>query len=78
MADCWAEAMAAQQKDAGLSDRFARMHKLLGENEAAINDELISAQGAAVDVGGYYAPDSEKASIAMRPSAIFNEILASL
>ncbi len=74
----WAEAMAAQQKDAGLSDRFARMHKLLGENEAAINDELISAQGAAVDVGGYYAPDSEKASIAMRPSAIFNEILASL
>ena len=74
----WAEAMAAQQKDAGLGERFARMHQRLQESDAAINDELMAAQGAAVDVGGYFAPNSERASVAMRPSAIFNEILASL
>ncbi len=74
----WAEAMAAQQEDPDLSERFARMHAQLQDNDAAIGDELIAAQGAAVDVGGYYAPDGERASLAMRPSATFNQILSSL
>ena len=74
----WAEAMAAQQKDAALGERFARMHERLQESDAAINDELMAAQGAAVDVGGYFAPNGDRATVAMRPSAIFNEILASL
>ena len=74
----WAEAMAAQHKDAALGERFARMHERLQESDAAINDELMAAQGAAVDVGGYFAPNGDRASVAMRPSAIFNEILASL
>jgi len=49
----------------------------LADNEAKINQELISAQGVAVDIGGYYHPDSDKSSVAMHPSATLNAILAS-
>ena len=78
LAKYWAEALAEQDKDAELRDRFARLHQRLDENEAAINEQLLAAQGDAVDVGGYYAPNRELASIVMRPSALFNEALASL
>ncbi len=44
----------------------------LRENEAKINEELIAAQGAPVDLGGYFRPDPAKASAAMRPSATLN------
>ena len=74
----WAEAMATQQKNPELSERFARMHAQLYESDAVISEELLAVQGAAVDVGGYYAPNGEIASVAMRPSATFNKILASL
>jgi isocitrate dehydrogenase len=74
----WAEALAGQDEDANLRDRFARLHQRLEEQEAAINEQLLAAQGDAVDVGGYYAPNSELAATAMRPSAILNEALASL
>ena len=47
----------------------------LQENEAQINQELLDAQGAPVDLGGYYRPDATKANIAMRPSATLNRIL---
>ena len=71
----WAEALAAQTKDAELQARFAKVAKLLQENEAKINDELISAQGKPVDLGGYYLPDPAKCTAAMRPSATFNAII---
>ena len=74
----WAEAMATQQKNPELSERFARMHAQLHESDAVISEELLAVQGAAVDVGGYYAPNGDLASVAMRPSATFNKILASL
>ena len=74
----WAEAMATQQKNPELSERFARMHAQLYESDAVISEELLAVQGAAVDVGGYYAPNGDLASVAMRPSATFNKILASL
>ena len=48
------------------------------ENEQVIVDELNDAQGKPVDLGGYYLPDEAKASSAMRPSALFNEALASV
>jgi len=35
-------------------------------------------QGSPADIGGYYRPDDAKASAVMRPSATFNEALASL
>ena len=77
LAKYWAEALAEQDKDAELRDRL-RVCISAWSNEAAINEQLLAAQGDAVDVGGYYAPNRELASIVMRPSALFNEALASL
>jgi len=74
----WAEALAAQTKDAELQARFAPLAKALQENEAKINEELIGAQGKPQDIGGYYNPNDELASKAMRPSATLNDTLASL
>ncbi len=54
----WAEALAAQSKDAELKARFARVAQQLAANEAKINEELIGAQGKPVDMGGYYQPGS--------------------
>jgi isocitrate dehydrogenase len=71
----WAEALAAQTKDNDLQARFAKVAKQLSENEAKINEELIAAQGKPVDMGGYYHPDFEKTSKAMRPSATLNGII---
>jgi len=74
----WAEALAAQTADGELAERFAPLAKTLIENEAKINEELIGAQGKAQDVGGYYFPNDELATQAMRPSATFNSAIASL
>ncbi|MFN0257498.1 NADP-dependent isocitrate dehydrogenase [Pedobacter ureilyticus] len=74
----WAEALAAQTKDADLKAKFETLAKTLAENEAKISAELIEAQGKAQDVGGYYNPNDELASKAMRPSATLNNALASL
>jgi isocitrate dehydrogenase len=74
----WAEALAAQDKDAELKNRFAPLAQQLQENEARINEELISAQGAPADLGGYYQPDQAKTSAVMRPSATLNAVLNSL
>ncbi|MBE5318310.1 NADP-dependent isocitrate dehydrogenase [Pedobacter sp. MR2016-19] len=74
----WAEALAAQSKDADLKARFAPLAKTLLENEAKINEELISSQGKPQNIGGYYNPNDELASKAMRPSETLNTSLASL
>jgi isocitrate dehydrogenase len=74
----WAQALAAQTKDKELQAKFAPLAKTLTENEAKINAELLAAQGRPVDMGGYYLPDFEKTSAAMRPSATLNAAIASL
>lgn len=74
----WAQALAAQDKDAELKAKFKGLAKSLEESEAQITAELIEAQGKAQDIGGYYKPNDELAGKAMRPSAIFNAALASL
>lgn len=74
----WAQALAAQNKDSELRVLFAPMAKTLLENEDRINAELIAAQGRPVDMGGYYHPDFDRISGAMRPSATFNAALESL
>ena len=71
----WAQSLAAQDKDAEMKARFAKAAKLMEENEEKINKELIGAQGKPVDMGGYYHPDQEKTSRAMRPSAALNAII---
>lgn len=74
----WAQAIAAQDKDEALRDSFTQVVKTFEENEATINAELIGAQGKPQDIGGYYHPDSVKASKVMRPSATLNSILDGL
>ncbi len=71
----WAHALAQQSSDPDLQSRFAEIAKALELNESKIVGELISSQGAAVDIGGYYHPDPALASKAMRPSATFNAII---
>jgi len=74
----WAQALAEQTADADLKARFAPLAEALTKNEAKINEELIGAQGKPTDIGGYFFPDFEKASKAMRPSETLNKALASL
>ncbi len=74
----WAQALAAQTEDAALQAEFAPVAKALTENEGKIVAELKAASGKPVDLGGYYRPDVAKASAALRPSATFNAVLASL
>ena len=71
----WSQALAAQSKDKEVQARFAPLAKALTDNEAKINEELIAAQGKPVDMGGYYHPDFEKTSKAMRPSPTLNAAL---
>jgi isocitrate dehydrogenase len=74
----WAQGLAAQTKDAELQTRFAPLAKALTENESKISAELIGAQGKPQNIGGYYNPNDELASAAMRPSETLNTTLASL
>jgi isocitrate dehydrogenase len=76
MALYWAEALADQDKDAELKEKFSR--KELKENEESIVKELIAIQGQPVDIEGYYLPDEKLTEQAMRPSSIFNKILRGL
>jgi isocitrate dehydrogenase len=71
----WAQALAAQTKDAEMQTRFAGVARELEENEATISEELLAAQGKPVDVGGYYFPDGAMAEKEMRPSPTFNAII---
>ncbi len=74
----WAQELARQTADADLAAAFEPLAKALLENEQVITEELIAVQGSPVDIGGYYRPDVEKVTAVMRPSATFNETLASL
>ncbi|QUR65822.1 NADP-dependent isocitrate dehydrogenase [Mycobacterium spongiae] len=72
----WAQELATQTDDAELAGHFAPLAKSLTENEDAIVAELNAVQGEEVDIGGYYAPDSQKTAVVMRPSKTFNAALA--
>ena len=72
---CWAKALANQNKDMQLKNRFVDVAKELEVNEQTIVDELITCQGNPVDMGGYFMPEQVKVSAAMRPSETFNRII---
>lgn len=74
----WAEALAAQTKDADLQKTFKVIYDEMKANEDKINAELIGAQGKPQDTGGYYKPVFDLASAAMRPSATLNAILSKI
>ncbi len=74
----WAQALAEQSHDSELQARFAPIAQEMGDKEAKIVKELNSVQGRAVDIGGYYRPDSNLMTEAMRPCATFNAVLDKL
>lgn len=74
----WAEAVAAQDADPSLKEKFQTLADTLHANEDKINEELLAAQGEPVDVGGYYSPDPALTAKAMRPSATLNAALDAL
>ncbi|WP_299440457.1 NADP-dependent isocitrate dehydrogenase [uncultured Aquimarina sp.] len=71
----WAQELAAQSQDTDLQAEFSSIAQQLADNEAKILQELIDAQGSAVDMGGYYWPDVTKVANAMRPSETLNKII---
>ena len=72
----WAEALAAQTDDTDLAAAFDELALALAGSEAEVVNQLNGAQGVAMNIGGYFHPDREKASAAMRPSTTLNELLA--
>jgi len=74
VAQYWADALA-NGENAELAAKFAPVAQALKENEAKILEELLSVEGKAQDIGGYYHPDDAKAEAAMRPSATLNAII---
>jgi len=74
----WAEALANQSEDKELAEKFAPIAKELKENEEAITNELLSMEGKAQEIGGYFRPDDAKAAEAMRPSETLNKIVNSI
>ncbi len=73
----WAEAIAAQSIDAELASTFTSLANELTANEEAIVGDLIEVQGQPMDIGGYYFPNPDLASGAMRPSKRFNAVIDS-
>lgn len=74
----WAQALAEQNEDEELKNEFVSVAESLGSNEEQIASELMEVQCSSVDIGGYYRPDDEKATAAMRPSQTFNDIIDQL
>lgn len=74
----WATCLAEQTDDKELQAHFAPVAEKLKQNEVQIANELLQVQGKPVDIGGYYLPNQEKLKACMRPSELFNEIIASL
>ncbi len=74
----WAEELASQTQDTELQEKFKSIASQLKENEANIVDDLNSIQGKSVDIDGYYYPDLNKTTNAMRPNSTFNSIINSI
>ena len=71
----WAQALTSQGENADLKVLFTPIAEALASNESIILEELLAAQGRPVDIGGYYKPDEQMTTNAMRPSTTLNAIL---
>jgi len=71
----WAEALSKQKDDTELQNIFTKILSELKKNEEKITKELLIVQGKKMDIGGYYKPNDDMATKAMRPSETFNTIL---
>ena len=71
----WAEALANQSEDDGISSKCREIFGKLKDEEKQIVTELRGVQGCEVDIGGYYRPDAVKIAEVMRPSSTLNSII---
>ena len=71
----WAEALANQSEDDGISSKCREIFGKLKDEEKQIVTELRDVQGCEVDIGGYYRPDAVKIAEVMRPSSTLNSII---
>jgi len=74
----WAKYLSEQEKDKELKTVFEKVYAELSSNETKITQELLDAQGSTQDIGGYYLPEKEKISQAMRSSKTLNSILETI
>lgn len=74
----WAQALAAQDTDAEMKEKFTKVAADLKAAEETIVAELLAAQGPAQDIGGYFHPSDELTEKAMRPSTTFNAVIDAL
>lgn len=74
----WAEALSKQSKDKDLQTRFSNIASEMKKKEVEIVNELNTVQGAPVNIGGYYKPDSALTDTVMRPSKTLNDIIKSI
>jgi isocitrate dehydrogenase len=74
----WAQELAGQDEDPDMAEHFTALAQRLADEEEKIVSELTEVQGSPVDIGGYYRPDPDRVTAAMRPSATFNDALNSL
>ena len=72
----WSEALANQDKNTELKAEFKIIFEALIKNEEKIISELNNKQGASVNIGGYYQPNEELATKAMRPNNTLSSILS--
>tara|TARA_Y100001934_G_scaffold128919_1_gene156497 strand:- start:563 stop:2257 length:1695 start_codon:yes stop_codon:yes gene_type:complete len=71
----WAEELAKQTDNAELAAEFGPIYDKMAANIDKIIAEIDESQSKPQDIGGYYFPDEEKTSKAMRPSSTLNSIL---
>jgi isocitrate dehydrogenase len=74
----WAQELADQRDDAELAERIKPLAQRLTADEQTIVSELSELQGSPVEIGGYYHPDRERTTAAMRPSRALNRALSEL
>tara|TARA_B100001093_G_scaffold331603_1_gene316620 strand:+ start:26486 stop:28714 length:2229 start_codon:yes stop_codon:yes gene_type:complete len=71
----WAEELAKQKDDIILSNIFSNLFGKMQEKEIDIVKELNANQGNCIHIKGYYLPNHDILSEAMRPSVILNELI---
>lgn len=74
----WANHLSRQAQDMELQSFFKDIALEFSSNEEEIREQFNNAQGVKVDLGGYYKFDDTKAETIMRPSALFNNIIAKI
>lgn len=74
----WAQQVANQDRLPKLKERFSKLANTLADNEEKIVNALNDIQGQSMDIEGYYFPNEEKVSTAMRPVEVYNQALESL